>query len=393
MELDGPAEALGDEREALGLHHTPGADRQLLSTCSADCADTPLHLASSRARRGGRTKEVGPSLDTDARLRDNEPVSGLDFFETAIAASSTVPTKVSSRTLRAAIEQTLIDAYTRRDLETVLGEELQLPWTASDYQPSDRHYTKRALVQAYTEGWELPRLVALARRIVAELDLSDATVAALTALLSVYDRGGGVGAPAKDLIFAANGPKPELVLRDAVNNDIEIVRNGEYCLVYDLPIPADGLTFSNLIEWWRERQGVASSVSARDVGIDLHGRLRASLGDNPAERRVFDAYATRYKDEQFDVPALIPQVYLHFDPATQLARRTAGRAAAHWHGNGWTSSSCSPAGTASSSKSTGSSTTHEVRSQAPRCTARWSPRTDGSSSPDTRSTGSVGPNS
>ncbi|SDR92809.1 hypothetical protein SAMN04489860_0405 [Paraoerskovia marina] len=252
-------------------------------------------------------------------------MSGLDFFETAIAASSTVPTKVSSRTLRAAIEQTLIDAYTRRDLETVLGEELQLPWTASDYQPSDRHYTKRALVQAYTEGWELPRLVALARRIVAELDLSDATVAALTALLSVYDRGGGVGAPAKDLIFAANGPKPELVLRDAVNNDIEIVRNGEYCLVYDLPIPADGLTFSNLIEWWRERQGVASSVSARDVGIDLHGRLRASLGDNPAERRVFDAYATRYKDEQFDVPALIPQVYLHFDPATQLARRTAGQ--------------------------------------------------------------------
>jgi hypothetical protein len=32
----------------------------------------------------------------------------------------------------------------------------------------------------------------------------------------------------KNLIFAANGPKPELVLRDAVNNDVEIARNGEF---------------------------------------------------------------------------------------------------------------------------------------------------------------------
>ncbi|MGV0152065.1 hypothetical protein ACSW29_01850 [Rhodococcus sp. GB-02] len=28
------------------------------------------------------------------------------------------------------------------------------------------------------------------------------------------------------LIFAVNGPKPEFVLRDGANNDIEIVRNG-----------------------------------------------------------------------------------------------------------------------------------------------------------------------
>lgn len=40
---------------------------------------------------------------------------------------------------------------------------------------------------------------------------------------------------------------------------------------------------------------------------------------------VFDAYAARYKDKTFDIPALIPQVYLHFDPASQLARRTAGK--------------------------------------------------------------------
>lgn len=215
--------------------------------------------------------------------------------------------------------------YTRVQLEVVLAEELQLPWTIVDDRPDDPNYTKRDVVQAYTAGWDLTRLVTLARRIVNELDLSDAALADLTALLAENDRGGGVGTPAKNLIFAANGPKPELVLRDAVNNDIEIVRNGEYCLVYDRPIPADGLTFGNLIEWWREREGFADAVPARVVGRELHRRLQASLGGNRAELRLFKSYTARYKDENFDIPALIPQVYLHFDPSTQLARRNAGQ--------------------------------------------------------------------
>lgn len=63
----------------------------------------------------------------------------------------------------------------------------------------------------------------------------------------------------------------------------------------------------------------------REVGLDLHNRLRSSLDNNKVEQVVFDAYAARYKDKTFDIPALIPQVYLHFDPATQLARRTAGQ--------------------------------------------------------------------
>lgn len=115
------------------------------------------------------------------------------------------------------------------------------------------------------------------------------------------------------------------MLRDAVNNDIEIVRNREFCLVYDETIPADGLTFRDLIKWWRKRQGFTDDVPAREVGLALHQRLRESLIGNPVEVRLFDVYAARYKDENFDVPALIPQVYLHFDPVTQLAHQTAGR--------------------------------------------------------------------
>lgn len=251
-------------------------------------------------------------------------MNGFEFLDGVLADPPRVPVKVSLRSFRSAIEEAFIHTYTRRDLETVLAEELQLPWLIADCKPADEKF-KRDVIQGYTGGWDLPRLVALARRMVAELEVTGGVLENLTALLAEYDRGGGVGTPAKNLIFAAKGPKPELVLRDAVNNDIAIVRNGEFCLVYDQPIPADGLTYSNLIQWWRERQGFADDVPPRDVGLDLHNRLRASLGDNPVELLVFDTYARRYKDGQFDIPALIPQVYLHFDPATQLARRAVGQ--------------------------------------------------------------------
>lgn len=252
-------------------------------------------------------------------------MSSSNFFDTFPANAPKVPVKVSTRAFRVAVEEALIQTYTRQDLETVLAEELSLPWPRTDHQPTENDYTKRDVIKKYTEGWDLPRLVALARRIVAELDVTGGFLDNLTSLLAEYDRGGGVGTPAKNLIFAANGPKPELILRDAVNNDIEITRNGEFCLVYDHSIPADGLTYSRLIEWWRVRQGMPDASPARVVGLNLHDRLRASLGDNTVELRVFDAYAARYKDYGFDIPALIPQVYLHFDPSTHLARRTAGQ--------------------------------------------------------------------
>ena len=55
----------------------------------------------------------------------------------------------------------------------------------------------------------------------------------------VVPRRAGVQGQSKNIIFAANGPKPEIVLRDAINNDVEIVKNAEYCLVFDRPIPPD----------------------------------------------------------------------------------------------------------------------------------------------------------
>ncbi|WP_286246809.1 hypothetical protein [Streptomyces graminofaciens] len=46
--------------------------------------------------------------------------------------------------------------------------------------------------------------------------------------------------------------------------------------------------------------------------VPLRERLRRSLGNNGAELLVFDTST----ELGFDLPALIPQVYLHYDPYT-----------------------------------------------------------------------------
>lgn len=251
-------------------------------------------------------------------LCDNGGMTSWDSFADALRPSLPRKVVVSERTLHSAIENALM-SYTRSELEVVLADELKIPWMHSD-EPSDPSYTKRSLIAAYVQGWPVPRLVGLARRIVDECEVASNE---LSDIIMEYDKRGGTGSPAKNLIFAANGPKPELVLKDAVNNDIEIVKNADYCLILEQPIPADGLRYDRLIEWWRARQGM-TGVDDRTVGLSLHDRLLESIGNNPVERLVFDVYARRYKEYGFGIPALIPQVYLHYDPYTARIRGVEG---------------------------------------------------------------------
>ena len=55
----------------------------------------------------------------------------------------------------------------------------------------------------------------------------------------------GVNGEMRNLIFAASGAKPRIVLRDAINNVIEIVEGADRVLVYDRPLPREGLTRRN----------------------------------------------------------------------------------------------------------------------------------------------------
>lgn len=118
----------------------------------------------------------------------------------------------------------------------------------------------------------------------------------------------------KNLIFASRGPKPEIGFADAINNDIVILSGEESCLVYDRPLGASGLLWSELVSWWSE---VTPGADAAKLGA----RLQESLASD-AERKLFATYFKAYRSTLDEVlPALLPQVYLHYDPAVVKSLR------------------------------------------------------------------------
>jgi very-short-patch-repair endonuclease len=127
----------------------------------------------------------------------------------------------------------------------------------------------------------------------------------------------------KNLIFAANGPKPEIVISDSVSNDIQIVRNAEYCLVYDRPISQEGLLWLDLLSWWKELTK-DKSTSEVEIANRLYKRLARSLQSYP-ERLLYRTYYGYFSQKLAEkLPALIPQVYLHYDPYTLKQRHLSG---------------------------------------------------------------------
>lgn len=131
--------------------------------------------------------------------------------------------------------------------------------------------------------------------------------------------GSGVRGSMKNIIFAAIGPKPEIVLDDAVNNDLRIVKNEQNCLIYDRPLAARGLTWRDVTAWWADREKLTGQPE-RAIWNGLYRRLLGSIdAGNGAERRIFTAYGKRYGTLGADIPALLPQVYLLYDPRTRAS--------------------------------------------------------------------------
>lgn len=124
----------------------------------------------------------------------------------------------------------------------------------------------------------------------------------------------------KNLIFASTGPKPELVFRDAINNDVEITKNAEHVLIYDIPLPPQGaLEWKHLRDWW----ATGHSVSEEEAKTQLYQRLSQSVRSarSPGEYAIFRSYYKLYAPVLADkLPALLPQVFLHYDPYTKRQR-------------------------------------------------------------------------
>lgn len=124
----------------------------------------------------------------------------------------------------------------------------------------------------------------------------------------------GVNGRPKNLLFASTGPKPEIGFTDAVNNDIKILRNEEHCLLYDRPLTDDGLLWEELVDWWADRQGISSVDET--VRNEFGNRLMKSLGSKPEANFFAEYFRLFRKDLNERLPALLPQVYLHYDPVT-----------------------------------------------------------------------------
>jgi very-short-patch-repair endonuclease len=121
----------------------------------------------------------------------------------------------------------------------------------------------------------------------------------------------------KQLIFASS-VKPDLRFRDAVNNDIEIVTHADRVLVYDRPIGETGLRWCDLQAWWSDIEGIADKDEAK---LTLYRRLKSSLPANsPPQRALFDSFHRVFAGAIPGLPALLPEVWLHWDPKTVRQR-------------------------------------------------------------------------
>lgn len=116
----------------------------------------------------------------------------------------------------------------------------------------------------------------------------------------------------KNLIFAPLGKKPDIVIDDAIANDIKIVGDTDNCLLYDFEPNADGLLWNTLVKWW------GSAHASENIQKDLFKRLLDSLDSQP-EKDFSTQYYTIYQNAN-EYPALIPQVYLHYDPHARTWR-------------------------------------------------------------------------
>src|SRR5690606_36506692 len=100
-------------------------------------------------------------------------------------------------------------------------------------------------------------------------------------------------------------------------NVIEIVEGADRVLVYDRTLPPTGLTWRELVDWYTGHHRRLGHLDERGGALTLHARLLESLGGNGAEQVVLDTYARLYATHGYDIPALGPQVYLHYDPYTR----------------------------------------------------------------------------
>lgn len=219
---------------------------------------------------------------------------------------------VKADSLRKAIATSLADisAYRLPAACEALG---LAPGTQEESFRSKFHYVMTRL-----RPLGMGELISIVRTYVDEHD--DPALESILATLGA----GGVDGEFKNLIFASTGPKPKFVLRNAIINDLEITENAEHCLIYSRPLGTGGLTWRDLTDWWKASIPELLDADEIQVSHHLYLRLKACLA-SPPELLVFNIYHEFHiRSGGAELPTLIPQVYLHYDPYLRRATSAPG---------------------------------------------------------------------
>lgn len=134
----------------------------------------------------------------------------------------------------------------------------------------------------------------------------------------------GVQGQVKNIIFAAKY-KPEIAFDDALNNDIRITRNENHCLIYNRSIPSSGVMWNDLVKWYAAENNLTDDQNPEVAFITrlcdcLDTSFKANGAKAGPETWMLQAYYNLKKELGIDLPALIPQVYLYYDPQTLRQR-------------------------------------------------------------------------
>lgn len=112
----------------------------------------------------------------------------------------------------------------------------------------------------------------------------------------------------ENIIFAASKAKPDIIFSTLTNG--KMIRSPKDALIYDEPIDEKrGLVWKDLLSWWLNKYPSADEE-------DLYDTLYDSLQSDQEKlffQTYYDEFESVYGDE---LPVLIPQVYLYFDPKT-----------------------------------------------------------------------------
>lgn len=145
----------------------------------------------------------------------------------------------------------------------------------------------------------------------ANYEMIEDQIIAGKATYKIVSKAKGPSDEIKNIIFAADKVKPDIVVDDVLSNSIRVLNESD-ALVYNDGITQEGISWLKLIEWYKK-------FESEETETKLVDRLNLSL-DAGVEKLFFKGYLAFVEEHGKEVPALIPQVYLYYDPKTEYQR-------------------------------------------------------------------------